>query len=36
MSGFKSAAECREVITRAFELMSRDPDMGPKLRDAEA
>jgi hypothetical protein len=36
LSGFKSAAECREVITRAFELMSRDPDMGPKLRDAEA
>ena len=36
MTGFRSAAECREVITRAFELMSRDPDMGPKLRDAEA
>ena len=35
MSGFKSAAECREVIDRAFELMSSDPDMGPKLRDAE-
>ena len=36
MPGFKSASECREVITRAFELMSRDPSMGPKLRDAEA
>jgi hypothetical protein len=35
MSGFASAAECREVITRAFELMSRDRDMGPKLRDAD-
>jgi hypothetical protein len=35
MSGFKSADECREVIGRAFELMSRHPDMGPKLRDAE-
>ena len=35
MSGFKSADECREVIGRAFELMSTDPDMGPKLRDAE-
>ncbi len=35
-AGFKSPDECREVITRAFELMSRDPDMGPKLRDAEA
>jgi hypothetical protein len=34
--GFKSAAECREVIGRAFQLMSEDPDMGPKLRDAEA
>ena len=36
MSGFKSAAECREVIDRVFQLMSEDPDMGPKLRDAEA
>jgi hypothetical protein len=36
MSGFKSAAECREVIDRAFELMSRDPGIGPRLRDAEA
>ena len=35
MSGFKSADECREVIDRAFELMSKDPDMGPKLRDAD-
>jgi SCP-2 sterol transfer family len=33
--GFKSSEECREVITRAFQLMSRDPDMGPKLRAAE-
>jgi SCP-2 sterol transfer family len=32
---FKSAAECREVITHVFELMSRDPDMGPKLRAAD-
>ena len=35
MSGFKSADEFREVIGRAFELMSSDPDMGPKLREAE-
>jgi hypothetical protein len=35
MSGFRSADECREVIGRAFELMSADPDMGPKLRDAD-
>jgi hypothetical protein len=34
-ASFKSSDECRDVITRAFELMSRDPDMGPKLRDAE-
>jgi hypothetical protein len=33
--GFKSAKECREVITRAFELMSRDPNMGPRLRAAD-
>jgi SCP-2 sterol transfer family protein len=35
MSGFKSAEEAREVIDRAFELMSRHPDMGPRLREAE-
>jgi hypothetical protein len=34
--GFKSADEAREVIGRAFQLMSQDPDMGPKLREAEA
>jgi hypothetical protein len=33
--GFKSPAECRKVIDKAFELMSTDPDMGPKLRAAE-
>ena len=35
MEGFKSADEFREVIGRAFTLMSEDPDMGPKLREAE-
>jgi hypothetical protein len=35
VSGFKSADECREVIGRAFELMSTDPEMGPKLREAD-
>ncbi len=35
MGGFSSADECREVIGRAFELMSTDPDMGPKLREAD-
>jgi hypothetical protein len=34
-SGFKSAEEFREVMDRTFELMSSDPDMGPKLRDAD-
>ena len=33
--GFKSAKEFREVLDKTFELMSTDPDMGPKLRDAE-
>ena len=33
---FKSTAEFREVMDRVFELMSLDPDMGPKLRAAEA
>jgi SCP-2 sterol transfer family len=35
VEGFKSADEFREVIGRAFALMSEDPDMGPKLREAE-
>jgi hypothetical protein len=35
VGGFKSADEAREVIGRAFALMSQDADMGPKLRDAE-
>jgi hypothetical protein len=33
--GFKSAAEFVEVMDRTFALMSEDPDMGPKLRDAD-
>jgi hypothetical protein len=33
--GFRSADECREVMDGVFELMSTDPEMGPKLRDAE-
>ena len=36
MSGFKSAEEFREVMDRTFELMSSDPDVGPKLREADA
>jgi len=32
--GFKSAAECREVMDKVFTIMSTDSEMGPKLRDA--
>ena len=35
MSLFRSEQEFREVMDRAFALMSDDPDMGPKLRDAD-
>ena len=31
----KNAKEFREVMDRVFEMMSTDPDMGPKLREAE-
>ena len=33
--GFQSAAEFREVMDKTFEIMSTDPEMGPKLRAAE-
>jgi hypothetical protein len=32
---FKSVAEFVEVMDRTFTLMSEDPDMGPKLREAD-
>jgi len=32
---FTSPKEFREVMDRIFTLMSEDPDMGPKLRDAD-
>ena len=32
---FASAKEFRTVMDRVFELMDADPDMGPKLRDAD-
>jgi hypothetical protein len=35
MSEFKSETEFREVMDRTFALMSEDPEMGPKLRDAD-
>jgi hypothetical protein len=35
MGSPKNAKEFREVIDKVFEMMSTDPDMGPKLRDAD-
>ena len=35
MSVFKSADEFVEVIDRTFTLMSDDPEMGPRLREAD-
>ena len=35
MSASKSPKEFREVIDRIFALMDEDPDMGPRLRDAD-
>lgn len=35
MAEFQSASEFHEVMDRAFSLMSTDPEMGPKLRDAQ-
>src|SRR5437660_2042308 len=32
---FESSKQFREVIDRVFSMMSDDPDMGPKLRDAD-
>ena len=35
MAEFKSSAELKEVMNRTFALMSEDPEMGPKLREAD-
>jgi hypothetical protein len=35
MAVFTSINEFREVMNRTFALMSDDPEMGPKLRDAD-
>jgi hypothetical protein len=32
---FRSPTEFRTVMDRVFSMMSEDPDMGPKLRDAD-
>ena|SRR5947209_9126 len=34
-AAFKSPSEFREVIDRTFTIMSEDPEIGPKLRDAD-
>ena len=34
MTEFSSAREFREVMDKVFTIMSTDPEMGPKLRDA--
>ena len=35
MSAFRSQDEFVEVMNRTFTLMSEDPDMGPRLREAD-
>jgi hypothetical protein len=35
VSEFRNLTEFREVIDRTFGLMSDDPEMGPRLRDAD-
>jgi hypothetical protein len=35
MPGFASAQEVREVVDRIFTMMDEDPEMGPRLRDAD-
>lgn len=34
-ASFRSDREFREVMDRTFTLMSDDPEMGPRLRDAD-
>jgi hypothetical protein len=34
-ASFDSAKELRKVIDQVFSMMDADPDMGPKLRDAD-
>jgi hypothetical protein len=36
VSGFASREEFCEVMDRCFTMMSEDPEMGPKLREADA
>src|SRR3954462_12377089 len=34
-ASFESAKELRRCIAEVFSMMDRDPEMGPKLRDAD-
>ena len=34
-ASFESARELREVMDEVFSMMDADPDVGPKLRDAD-
>src|SRR5215204_959106 len=34
-ASFESAKELREAMDAVFSMMSEDPEMGPKLRDAD-
>lgn len=34
-SSFRSPREFREVIDQIFQMMDTDPEMGPRLRDAD-
>jgi hypothetical protein len=34
-ASFESARELREVMDEVFSMMSADPEMGPRLRDAD-
>jgi hypothetical protein len=35
VAAYRSPEEFREVIDQVFTIMSEDPDMGPRLRDAD-
>jgi len=35
MASFNSAEEFREVMDKTFALMSEDPEMGPRLKEAD-
>ena len=34
-TAYQSPDECREVLDKTFAIMSQDPEMGPKLKDAD-